>query len=261
MFCQKCGTALAATATACLACNTPQAGAAGSRSAAAANVKAAWTSALGTLRCFAADPVGRLPAAYEALGDGAALRVGLVYGAVSVLCFLLGGYLLLPFKDELFDFLGFGGVVKCVLFALVPFGGTALGSLAARKLAGGANPSAGLGADLFTAGAALLPVSLAMPLNGMLGYENYAAMALLSVFAGCTSILMLHAAFTRIAKHGERVATLAIPTVAVLVFWLGKLLASSVLEGSFGGGYGGGDFGPAFDMNGFGGPGFGDFGG
>jgi hypothetical protein len=233
MFCQKCGTSLADTATACLACNSPilQAGAA-VPGAVAAGVKAAAGSAFSALKSFAGDPVGRLPAAYEALGDERARRVGLAYGVVSLVGFLLGGYLLLPFRDGLFDFLGFGGVLKCVLFGVVPFGVTALASFALRTVLGGRG---GTGCDLFVAGAALLPVSLAMPIVGLLGYENYAAMAVVTVFAACTGVLMLFAGFSRISKLSERAATLSVPLVVVLVFWLAKVLAASVLGGAGGG--------------------------
>jgi hypothetical protein len=232
---------MADVATACPSCNSPivvaRAGAA-KAAAVADTVKAAWGSAFGALKSFAGDPVGRLPATYEALGDAKARRVGITYGVASLVLFLLGGYLLMPFRDGLFDFLGFGGVMKCILFGVLPFGGTVLGSLAVRKVFGG---QGGLGGDLFLSGAALLPISLAMPINGLLGYENYAVMAVLSLFAGITGVLMLFSGYSRISKLSERAATLAIPIVVVLVFWLGKTVASSVLGG---GGMGGGGMAP-----------------
>jgi hypothetical protein len=182
-----------------------------------------------------------LPATYEALGDAQAKKVGITYGVASVVLFLLGGYLLQPFGNDLFDILGFGGVMKCILFGVLPFGGTVLGSLGVRKVFGG---QGGLGGDLFLSGAALLPISLAMPINGLLGYENYAVMAVLSLFAGITGVLMLFSGYSRISKLSERAATIAIPIVVVLVFWLAKTVASSVLGGG-GGGMGGAEF-PAF---------------
>ena len=236
MFCQKCGTSLSDTATACLACNSPiqaglQAGAA-VPGAVAAGVKAAAGSAFSALKTFAGDPVGKLPAAYEALGDERARRVGLAYGLVSLVGFLLGGYLLLPFREGLFDFLGFGGVMKCLLFGVVPFGCTALASFALRTVLGGRS---GTGSDVFVAGASLLPVSLAMPINGLLGYEHYAAMAVVTVFAASTGVLMLFTGFSRISRLSERAAAFSVPLVLVLVVWLAKLLAASVLGGAGGG--------------------------
>ena len=60
--------------------------------------------------------------------------------------------------------------------------------------------------------------------------------------AGCTAVLMLFSGYSRISKLTERATTIAIPIVVVLVFWLGKTVASSVLGGGGGGGMGGPDF-------------------
>jgi hypothetical protein len=242
MFCQQCGTAMAALATACPSCNNQVRPAASAGQARRAETLAsAWKAALGTLRSIAPDPVGRLQGAFAALGEAEALRVGLVLGALSCACMLLGGYWLLPFREELFDFLGFGGVVKALAFAALPFLTAVLGSLAGRKLGGAGG---GLGGDCFVAGVALLPVALAMLLDGLLGYENAGAMLALAVFGGCAGTLLLFAGYTRIGGISERAATLLIPLVMMLALWLGKSLASSILGGGFGGGdFGGGGFG------------------
>jgi hypothetical protein len=230
-------------ATACPSCNTPVAktGAAATSAAVADTVKAAYGSGLAALKSFASDPVGRLPATYAALGDDKAKRIGITYGVVSVLCFLLGGYLMFPFKDGLFDFLGFGGVMKCVLFGVLPFVCVAAGSMATRKVFGG---QGGTGGDIFIAGAALLPMSFAMIVNGLLGYDNASAMGAVSLFAGCTSVLMLFSGYSRISKLTERATTIAIPIVVMLTIWLVKVIATSVLEGGFAGNrsMGGGGF-------------------
>lgn len=252
MFCQNCAAAIDDTAAACPACQAPVARAApratGGQAAVTAGIRAALGDALTAMKALASDPVGRLPSVYATLGESKAQRVGLVAGLFSLVAFLMGGYLLLPFREGLFDFLGFGGVMKCLLFALVPFLCTALGSLGVRKAFGG---QGGTGADLFTAGVAVLPISLAMPINGLLGYEHYALMVAVSVFAGCTGVLVLYSGYGRIARLGERASTLAIPVVVLLVLWLGKSLASAVLEGSLGGGIGAGGFDPG-DFEGFG---------
>lgn len=252
MFCQKCGTSMPETALACPGCNAPIARAGAGTAAMADTVKAAYGNGLAALKGFAADPVGRLPATYAALGDDQARRIGLTYGVVSVLCFLLGGYLMFPFKDGLFDFLGFGGVMKCILFGVIPFACVAAGSIATRKIFGG---QGGTGGDLFIAGAALLPMSFAMVVNGLLGFENSGAIGAVSILAGCTAVLMLFSGYSRISKLTERATTLAIPIVVLLTIWLGKVIASSVLEGGFGGGRGMGGFDNAGlgGMSGFGG--------
>ena len=235
MYCPQCGTSLPEAATACPSCSQPVAHTAPSPAPApaaaarmASSVKSAYGNALSALKGFLGDPVGRLPPTYESLGDGKARRIGLTYGVVSMLCFLLGGYLLIPFKDGLFGHLGVGGVLKAVVFAAIPFGCAALGGLATRKLFGGTG--GGPGGDCFVAGAALLPASAAMVVNGLLGLERTGLATALSVFAGCTGVLMLFSGYSRIARLSERAATLAVPLVVVLSLWVGRSMASSVIE-------------------------------
>lgn len=75
-----------------------------------------------------------------------------------------------------------------------------------------------------------------MLLDGLLGFENASAMLAVAVFAGTASTLMLFSGYTRIGGISERAATLLIPLVVMLALWLGKTLASSILDG---GGFGG----------------------
>jgi len=228
MFCQQCGIAMADDAGACPTCNTPVLRAASSRAAAmAGTVKAAYSNGLAALKGFAGDPVGRLPHVYESLGEQRALRIGITYGVVSVLCFLLGGYLLFPFKDGLFERLGFDGVLRGIVFAALPFGCAFVGGLATRKVFGG---QGGTGGDCFVAGAALLPASFAIVLDGLLGLGHSGLATAISVFAGCTGVLMLFSGYSRVAKLSERAATLAVPIVVVLALWVGRGMASSVIE-------------------------------
>jgi len=231
MYCHQCGTSLPEAVTACPSCSAPVIRAAPTPAAAArvaSSVKAAYGNALSALEGFAGDPVGRLAPTYEALGDDKAFRIGLTYGVVSLLCFLLGGYLLIPFKEGLFQHLGVGGVLRAIVFAALPFGCAALGGLATRKVFGG--QGGGKGGDGFVAGAALLPASLAMVVNGLLGLERTGLATAISVFAGCTGVLMLFAGYSRVARLSERAATLAVPIVVVLSLWVAKSMASSVIE-------------------------------
>lgn len=235
MFCQKCGTAVAVVAgaaTVCPSCHTPVATApTGASSAAVADtMKATSRDALAAFKRFALDPVGGLAPACESLGEAKALRAGVAFGLVSVVCFLLGGYLLLPpfFKEDLFEFLGFGGVMKSLLFGVAPFLCTTVGGLAVRKVLGGQGT---LGSDGFIAGAALLPISFCMLLSGLLGLGNYEVVAILTVFAGCSGVLMLFAGYTRISKLSDRGGVIAVPSVVLVTLWLFKVIANSVLEG------------------------------
>lgn len=228
MFCQKCGVAVGEVAAACPSCSTPIPEIA--TRAPAGAILGTLQEALASLRSFAGDPVGRLAPACESLGEARARRVGIAFGAAATAGFLLGGYLTLPgfVRREIFDVLGFGGVCKSLAFAVVPFACAALGGHAIRRLFGGRGS---LGSDGFLAGAAVLPAAIAMILSGILGLENAVLVLVVSVLAGCTSILMLHAGFTRISKLSDRAATLSVPAVVLLGMWLARLLAASVLEG------------------------------
>jgi hypothetical protein len=226
MFCNQCGTSLADTATLCLACNAPIARAGASPTPARATSQAA----LAALKTLVVDPIGGLVRAHAQLDAYKALRVGLAFGILSLACFLLGGYRLLPefLRGDLFEFLGFGGVMKCLLFGSVPFVSFACGGTLARKLSGAQGT---LASDAYIAGAALLPLAACSVIAGFAGLENYEVIGIAVVFAGCLCTLMLFTGFTRITKLGERAGALSVPIVILLTVWLAKLLATSVLEG------------------------------
>jgi len=61
-------------------------------------------------------------------------------------------------------------------------------------------------------------------------HYNPWVVATLSVFAGCTGVLMLFSGCSRIARLSERAARLAVPLVVVLSLWVGRSMASSVIE-------------------------------
>ena len=226
MFCPRCGVAVGDVAAACPSCSTPIREA----TAPAGAILGTLQEAVASLRSFAGDPVGRLAPACESLGDARARHVGIAFGTAATAGFLLGGYLSLPAfaRREIFEVLGFGGMGKSLAFAVVPFACVAVGGHAMRRLFGGKGSA---GSDCFLAGAAVLPAAIAMILNGILGLENAALVKGVSVLAGCTSILMLHAGFTRISKLSDRAATVSVPTVVLLGVWLARMLAASVLEG------------------------------
>ena len=231
MFCQRCGTALADAGTACPSCLSPVPPPAAPSAGLAAGWKAISRDALASLKVFAGNPVAGLPPAYDSLGERRALRTGIAFGVLSMSCFLLGGYWMLPpfLREDLFDFLGFGGVVKGLAFAGIPFVCTVAGSVGVRKVLGGQGTFAG---DCFIAGAALLPISVCMLLAGILSLGNPKTILALVVFAGCIGILMLYSGYTRISKLTERAGSIAVPVVVLLSAWLAKVLSTSVLEGS-----------------------------
>ncbi|MCE9592996.1 MAG: hypothetical protein K8S98_02280 [Planctomycetes bacterium] len=239
MFCQKCGTANTDTATLCSSCATAFGLAVPTGSPAVTDtVKAASRDAFAAFKTLAANPVGALPAACATLGDAKALRSGVAFGVVSVLCFASAGPILLGVGgirlSDLYEQLGFGGVLKYLAFAAIPFVGLTLGSVGARKFLGG---KSALGSDCFLAGAALLPASLCMLAASLLGFEHFELIGILAVFAMCLGVLMLYSGYTRITQLTERAASLSVPVVVLLTVWLAKLMLGKVLGGPSGGGF------------------------
>ncbi len=235
MFCQKCGSSIAETATACPSCHAPVARAAAGAAAAAmtSTVKANAMGAFAAFKSFAGNPVGGLAPTCEALGEAKARSVGMTFGVVTLLCFLVGGIAMQPWPlKDMFDIIGFGGFMKCVLFGAMPFLSVMVGSLAVRKVFGGQGSS---GADAFIAGASLLPAAFAMLLGSFLGVGNYEVIAILYTFAACLAVMMLFAGYTRIARLTDRAGSLAVPIVVLLSAWLSKIVLTSIMSGSFGG--------------------------
>ena len=244
MYCQSCGTANAETASACSSCGAPfaQHRAPAPSAAVASTVKDVSRDALAAFKSLAGDPVGALPRACEALGEAKALRSGIAFGIVSLVCFLVAGPMLTSMRmSQFYDGLRFGGFLKVLLFAAIPFLCIAVGSMGVRKALGGQGST---GSDCFLAGAALLPTSLCMLASGMLGVGNLEVIGVLSIFAACLAILMLFTGYTRITKLSDRAASLAVPLVVLLTAWMGKAMLTSVMSSFIGpSGMGPGGFG------------------
>ena len=119
MFCPKCGTQIADTATVCPSCNTPVSipAASGAGPAPAEKMKAASKDAVQAFKTFALDPVGKLATAYESLGAARALLVGIIFGVIAAICFIISIYRIL----DVFRPTGFDGFIKVVLVSIVPF--------------------------------------------------------------------------------------------------------------------------------------------
>lgn len=228
VFCQNCGTKLDDAANSCAACgaNVPlptthiatarqvsqhlaERGREGTRNA--------WKAFL----VFAANPTGGLPGAFESVAPGQAGSVGIVFGAVFAACFALGvrrvggGLFALYGGSQLKIF------VQLLIVGAVFFTSQVAASLAARKLLRGVGSVQG---DLFTAGAALLPLGFYLLVGSVLGAGNFEIIAVLGVFAICLTILMLHAGFQGISRINDPGATLAVPSSLVLSLWLAKVI-------------------------------------
>jgi hypothetical protein len=236
MFCPKCGTQLPDGSVACSSCGTTFGGAAPRTMVAGGGagdrMKAASSDAFSAFKTFATNPVGGLSEAYDGLGAGRALAVGITFGVVFALCIVLGVYRILGSGF----FPGVGGFFKVLVIAVVPFVALFASAAGVRTVFRG---EGALGSDSFMAGAALLPFGLMFLVMTLLGRSsNGNVMYFLGTFAITLTILMLFAGITRINKISERMATIAIPIMLVVTAWLSRVIYTEMIKASFGGGNG-----------------------
>jgi hypothetical protein len=197
------------------------------------NIKAATKDAWDALRLFAFDPVGRLPQAFEGLGQVRALRVGVAFGLIFALCLGLAAQRLLSALDILTSALDMHpgktrsmGIIKSTLFCLIPFFACWAGLSVTRVVLKGVG---GWGHDAFIAGASLLPLGFVALIGSVLGVANLEFISVLFLGAICVSILMLFAGLTRICKISDRAATLGVPFILIVTAWLSKVMLAASL--------------------------------
>lgn len=234
MFCPKCGTQLPDNSVACSSCGTTFGGAAPRTMVAGGagdRVKAASTDALGAFKTFASDPVGGLSPAYDKLGSGKAMAVGITFGVVFALCMSLAIYRTIG----QFLFPGFGGFMKILLIAVVPFVALMLAGLGVRTIFRGEGE---IGTDSYIAGASLLPFGIVAILMALLGSSlNLNVIYFLGLLSISLTILMLFSGLTRIYKISERMATIAIPLMLIVTAWLSRLIYEQMAKSGMGGGF------------------------
>lgn len=232
MFCPKCGTQLPDGSVACSSCGTtfaaPRAGAAAA--VASVRVKAASADAFGAFKSFMGNPVGGLADAYNSLGPGKALGVGITFGIVFAVCMLLSMYRVVP---EFLRPTGVGGFLKLVVVAVVPFVALFVATLAVRTVFRGEGT---IGSDSFLSGASLLPLGIIALIASILGPSNWNVIQFLAIFSISITILMLFAGLTRIYKISERMATIAVPIMLLITAFLSQTIYRMMLESSMGGG-------------------------
>ncbi len=223
MFCQKCGTQLAESATACGSCNAvivvPSAA-----SVAVQRVEAASKDAWHAFKLFVPNPVPGLPAACQTLGQQRAFGAGLAFAAVFTVCFILAAYRILPDWDKP---AGLSGFMRVLLAGVVPVASLFAASLLVRKAFHG---TGGFADDSFISGAACLPFGCLALLAAIFGRGNLQLIMPGALFAGCLTILMLFGALTRLAKISERAATLAVPLILITSTWVSKVTYVALLK-------------------------------
>lgn len=184
--------------------------------------KKAGADAWEAFKLLASDPVGKLKESHDALGPNRALIVGIIFGAVCVICAFLGMYVFLSRVSRFsVDSIGIGEFVKAFFFAFVPYVSLVGASLAARKIFRG---EGGLSHDCYLAGVALLPLGLIMLIGSLLGQANVEVVGVLTLLAFCLFILVLFAGMNRLSKLSERAATLAVPLMIIASAWFSKII-------------------------------------
>ena len=224
MFCSKCGTENAETATVCVKCSAPIA--AHHSSHAADAMKGAGKDALEAFKMFATDPVPGLPKAFESLGEARALGAGIGFGIVTALCFVAWGYL---FFGEFGRPQGFGGFLKTLLWSVVPFASLVGACFLARLVFRG---KGGINHDCFIAGAAILPLGVLFLLAGIFGLQHLDVTYYFVPFALCTAVLLLFSGCVRIFYMSERAATIAVPVLLIISGWISKAIYSAMSRSS-----------------------------
>lgn len=231
MYCADCGTDLGVAAVACPHCgNAPQRMGGAVVSELGRQVRASSRDAAGAARSFGADPVGGLASAFARLGRERGLAAGvalcIAFAVAGALGVTLGARRWLGVWAQLADS-GAGFFFRTFLALLVPPAALTACALAARKLLGA--PGSGGAGDLFTAGAALVPLGLATLLAGLLGAANAEVAILLQLFAFCYLVLLLYAGLTGIAGVSSRAAAPMVPVTIVVAGWLSKVVFSALL--------------------------------
>jgi hypothetical protein len=190
--------------------------------------KDAWEA----IRLFAKSPVGGLQESYRLLEAARAMQIGITFAVIYELTFLIGMYLMASRAAGLFGFgisvsdASVGTLLKLLIAGIVPFGSLAAGGMLARKIFHGTGVWAG---DVYTAGAALLPLGIAVLLTALVGPANFELVAAVFTFALCYAVLMLYAGCTRVAAIPEAGAAPSVPLMLVVAAWLTKVILVALL--------------------------------
>lgn len=237
MFCQSCGAQFDGdAAVACIRCGYVTPGISSSSPDVGEQIRTSLRDAFDVLKKLAVDPVGGLGAAYAGLGEQRALRAGvtlciafalacaagLVMGASQIQRLAYGA--LGPFGGAVGGPRGLGGFLTTAFQALTLPAAIAVVSLALRKM-GSARPP--VAADMFTAGAAVAPLGIAVLLSGIIGVANVELVLLLLFFALAYLVLMLYAGLTTVGTMSTRAAGPAVPATILLAGWLCKVIIAA----------------------------------
>jgi len=187
--------------------------------------------AFGAVSALALNPVGGLSAAYNALGPTRALGAGAALCIIFALLGALGSAIgsermMMMFGLGLMESNSFMIFLKTFFAMLVLPAAMVAACFGSRKVLSGSGP---LAADLFTVGAALTPLGIALLLTSFLGLGNYELSMLLMLFASCYLVLMLFAGLTRLGGLTEKAAAPAVPIVFVISLYICKVVLTAMM--------------------------------
>jgi hypothetical protein len=168
---------------------------------------AASSDALKAFKILVKNPVGGLREAFETMGPTAALGVGIVFGVVFVLCVLLGVWFMAG------GIHGVSAFFKELLLAVIPVAAAIGGYFAARSAFRG---QGGIQADVFVAGASLLPAGAAILLVGILASQNIIIPSVILLFGFTTTTLMSYSGCTTVLRIPDAVATIVVPSIFII---------------------------------------------
>lgn len=227
MFCQHCGTAVAADGPVCGGCGASMP----TRVDVAGQLKAVSADALGAFKTFATNPVGGLQQAYQGLGPRRAMFAGIAFGVVYDLCAMIGGYILARRSLGAFassvDDMSAKTLFKLFILGFVPLLAFVGASYVTRKVFRGAGAIEG---DFFLSGAALLPAAFLFLAAAIVGLGNFEIVFILSVFALCYTILILFTGATRISGLSESAAVPAVGLMIVVTMWIAKVIFTALMS-------------------------------
>jgi hypothetical protein len=160
------------------------------------------------------------------------MQVGVAFAIIYELSFFLGMYMMASRAAGIFGIgirvsdASVGDLLKLILVGLVPFASLVGAGVLARKMFHGTGVFAG---DVYTAGASLLPLGLAVLVTAILGAANFEVIVVLFVFALSYNILMLYSGCSRIAGIPEAGAAPAVPVMLIVSAWLTKVIVVAML--------------------------------
>jgi hypothetical protein len=227
-FCIKCGSTMTINHLSCPACGTPVAGRNLAASELGQRIASSSMDAFGAVRRLATDPVAGLAGAYTALGETRAQAAGValcaLFAIISATGIVFGerrwfGSLLSNAPE------GVSGFFKLVIALLIlPAVMTAI-TFAFRKIL---RASPGWTADVFTCGAALTPIAVAILLSGVVAGSSVGLITVLLTFGWIYLLIMLFAGISRLGALTEKTAAPVLPVVVLLTGWLSKVIFTAL---------------------------------